>query len=122
MALARQIMQGGFSGGQARAVAGNIATAVSAAGTSITDATDLVASVNMVTTWAASAGVQLPAMDLGDEVEVINLGAGAGFVYPETASVQINALSAGTGFVLAPNTGVKVRKASATRCIGYLSA
>lgn len=122
MGLARQIMGGGFSAGQAKALAGSVASAVSAAGTVITDATDLTASINIVTTWAAGAGVQLPSMDVGDEVEVLNVGAGAGYVYPESATVQINGLPVGTGFVLSTSTGVKVRKVTTTRCIGYLSA
>ena len=42
MALALDIMKGGFSAGSAKAIGGQANTAVSAAGTAITDATDLV--------------------------------------------------------------------------------
>ena len=121
MARAKDVMGGGFSAGQALALAGTISSAVSAAGTTISDATDLTASINVITTCAAGAGVQLPSCDVGDEIEVLNLGAGAGYVYPYT-SEQINALSANKGFVLAPNTAVKLRKFTTTRWVGWLSA
>ena len=60
--------------------------------------------------------------EIGDEVEILNLGANAVTVYPPTSSARINALSAGAGFLLATNTAVKLRKFTATRWAGYLSA
>jgi len=121
MALAAQIMRGGFSAGQAKALNGAAASSVSAAGTTITDATDLTQSINVVTTAAASSGVQLPSCEIGDEVEIVNLGANALTVYPDTGS-QINALSANTGFTRATNTAVKLRRFTSTRWMGFLSA
>lgn len=122
MAIALDIMRGGFSSGQARAVGGQVQSAVSAAGTVIGDATDLTASINVVTTAAASSGVQLPNVQIGDSVEILNLGANAVTVYPDTTSGQINALSAGSGFSLATNTAVMLRKFTSTRWAGFLSA
>ena len=122
MATARDMMKGGLSSGQAKAINGQINSAVTAAGTTISDATDLVSSINVVTTAAASSGVQLPAVEIGDEVEILNLGANAVTVYPDGATSQINALSAGSGFLLATNTSVKCRKFTSTRWAGYLSA
>ena len=122
MAIAAQVMGGGFSQGQALAIGGSVRNSISAAGTVITDATDLTGSINVVTTWAANAGVQLPNAMIGDEVEVLNLGVGAGYVYPPASTAQINALPVGTGFILAPNTAVKVKKFTATRWVAYLSA
>jgi hypothetical protein len=122
MALAKDIMQGGFSAGSARAVNGNILTGISAAGTTISDATDLLASINVIGTATAGSGVQLPSMMLGDLVEVYNGGSGAMFVYPDQTTVAINQLSAGAGFLLAPNTGVMVRKLTSTSAVAYLSA
>ena len=78
--------------------------AVTAAGTTITTATDLTASINVVTTAAASSGVQLPQVQVGDSVEILNLGANPVTVYPDSASNRINALSTGSGFLLATNT------------------
>ena len=122
MAIALDIMRGGFSSGQARAVGGQVQSAVSAAGTTISTATDLTASINIVTTAAASSGVQLPNVQVGDSVEILNLGANAVTVYPDTSSNQINALSAGSGFLLATNTAVVLRKFTSTRWAGFLSA
>ena len=122
MALALDVVRGGFSPGQARAIGGQVQSAVTAAGTTITTATDLTASINVVTTAAASSGVQLPNTEIGDSVEILNLGANAVTVYPDTSSNRINALSAGSGFLLATNTSVWVRKFTSTRWMAYLSA
>ena len=122
MAMAADIMKGGTSAGQAIAFNGQISSAVTAAGTTISDAFDLTTSINVITTAGASSGVQLPSAMVGDEIEILNLGANAVTVYPDSSANRINALSAGTGFVLAPNTAVKCRKFTSTRWIGNLSA
>ena len=122
MATVVDIMKGGTSAGQARAINGQVNGTVSAAGTAISDATDLLASINVVTTAAASSGVQLQSGEIGDEVEILNLGANAVTVYPDSTSNRINQLSAGSGFTLPINTAVKLRKYTTARWIGYLSA
>jgi hypothetical protein len=122
MAMASDIMKGGTSAGQAMAINGQISPTVTAAGTTISDAFDLVASINVITTAAASSGVQLPSAMVGDEIEILNLGANSVTVYPDSSSARINALTAGAGFLLAPNTAVKCRKFTTTRWIGNLSA
>ena len=122
MATAIDIMRGGFSSGSAKAINGQIQPTVSAAGTAIASATRLTASINVVTTAAASSGVQLPNGEVGDEVEILNLGANQVTVYPDTTSSRINDLTAGSGFLLAVDTAVKVRKYTTTRWIAYLSA
>ena len=122
MATAIDLMKAGMSAGSAKAINGQVQSAISAAGTVITDATDLTASVNVVTTAAASSGVQLQNGEVGDSVHILNLGANAVTVYPDSASNQINALSAGAGFLLAANTAVTLKKFSALRWIGFLSA
>ena len=58
-ALARDIMGGGTSAGQAKAMNGRVANTISAAGTVIGDATALNATVNRLTTVASGAGVRL---------------------------------------------------------------
>ncbi len=122
MALASDIMKGGVSAFSAQAINGQVNSSVSAAGTLISDATDLIASINVVTTAAASSGVQLPSGMIGDEVEILNIGANPVTVYPDSTSGRINSLSAGSGFLLAANTSVKCRKFTATRWSAYLSA
>lgn len=123
MATARDIMKGGFSAGQAKAIGGQVNSGVSAAGTTISDATALVSSVNVVTTVAASSGVLLPNVEIGDEVEVFNnTSTNAVTVYPPTTSATINQLSAGVGAQLSPYTSCKFKKFTATAWTGYLSA
>lgn len=122
MALAFDIMKGGFSSGAAKAINGQVQSAVSAAGTSISDATDLTASINVVTTAAASSGVQLPRCEIGDGIEILNLGANAVMVYPDHTANQINNLTAGVGFPLGTNTSVWLRKFTSSRWMAYLSA
>ena len=122
MALALDIMKGGFSAGSAKAIGGQVQNTISAAGTVITDATDLIFSISIVTTAAAGSGVQIPNAEIGDSVHVLNLGANAVTVYPPSSSSQINALTAGAGFLLAINTAVTLRKFTSTRWMGFLSA
>ena len=121
MAIATDIMKAGVSAGMARGINGQVQSTVTAAGTTQGGAFDLTASINVITTAAASSGVQLPDSEIGDEVEILNLGANAVTVYPPSGA-RINALSANAGFLLATNTSVKVRKFTSTRWTGYLSA
>lgn len=121
-ALARDISRGGTSAGQAQAINGAVGTGISAAGTIITDATDLNATVNVVSTVASGSGVQLYSMQIGDEMEVYNAGANALKVYPDQSTVGINQLTVGVAMTLQINTGCKFRKVSSTQIIGFLSA
>lgn len=122
MAIASDIMKGGVPAFLARAIGGQVQSSVTAAGTTIGTAADLTASINVVTSAAASSGVQLPSVQIGDSVEILNLGANAVTVYPDSTSNRINALSTGTGFLLATNTAVVLRKFTSTRWAGFLSA
>lgn len=121
-ALARDITRGGISPGSAQAINGGVATALTAAGTTITDALDLNATVNVIGTCASGAGVQLYSMMIGDEMEVYNGGANQCLVYPDASTVAINQLSAGSAITLPINTGCKFRKVSSTKIIAFLSA
>ena len=120
MALASDIMKGGFSAGSALAINGQVNGSVAAAGTTIADATDLTASISVVA--SGTGGVQLFSAMIGDEQEILNISGSTITVYPDSTSSRINSLSAGTGFTLGNNTAVKCRKFTATRWIGNLSA
>lgn len=121
-ALARDICLGGTSAMSAQAINGRVATGLTAAGTVITDALDLNATVNLVSTVAANTGVQLYSAQVGDEMEVYNGGANALKVYPEASTSQINQLAAGSAHTLGTNTACKYRKVSATQWIAFMSA
>ena len=122
MALALNIMRGGFSAGQAKAINGSIASAVSAAGTTIATATDLVADINFVSTVGSSAGVQLASGELGDSQIVHNSGANPLSVYPPSATHGINQIPVGSAHILSVDTTCTYYIVSTTQIIGLLSA
>jgi hypothetical protein len=122
MALAVNVMRGGYSAGQAKALNGAIATGLTAAGTGLSDALALSADVNVIGTAAASTGVKLASCEKGDSQQIYNGGANAVKVYPNTSSEQINAIGAGNGFLLAPNTACFCVRTSATAWVAFLSA
>ena len=121
-ALAKDIVSGGTSAGSAQAMNGRVGTGLTAAGTVIGDALDLLATVNVITTVAAGSGAQLPSMMIGDQVEVYNNGANALKIYPDQTTVAINTVAAGGAVSLAINTGMMFRKTSATQIWAFLSA
>lgn len=121
MALANKVMGGGFSAGQAKALCGGVAGSVSAAGTTQGTATALTASVNYITTAAASSGVILPNCEIGDSVKVYNGGANTLTIYPPTSG-KINSASTNAGISLATNTMIELTKLTATQWGGILSA
>ncbi|MFL9670445.1 hypothetical protein WIX39_026180 [Variovorax sp. AB1(2024)] len=80
----------------AQAIVGEVANNLTAAGTTQANALKLSAVNNIVTTTAASTGVQLPATGTGDGITVANLGANALLVYPVTGgAIQTGAANAG---------------------------
>lgn len=95
---------------------------VSAAGTIITDATDLANPINNVTTAATGSGVQLYEAAIGASVVVRNGGNGSCLVYPPTASGTINELSAGVGWPLPARSVATFSKVTATVWIAELGA
>ena len=122
MAIARDIMGGGTSAGQAKAINGRVASAVSAAGTTLATATAINATVNFVSTVAASSGVRLHNGEIGDTIEIYNGGANTLTVYPHSSTGIINQIAAGGGQSLAQYTSCHYRRVTATRWIANLSA
>lgn len=121
MPLASEMMQGGMSAGQAKAANGAVNSAVTAAGATQGAATQLTASVSVVSTATENQGVILYNGEVSDEQEILNISGAQIIVYPPTSG-QINNLSANTGFALANNTAVRVKKFTSTRWMGFLSA
>lgn len=122
MALAKEVMGGGFSAGQAKALNGNIRTGISAAGTTQGTATSLTASTNLVATATSLQGVILPSCEVGDSVTVFNDNTGVTIVvYPDSSS-KINQLSTNTGMNLANNTSAEYFRVTSTRWVAQLSA
>lgn len=122
MGLAANIIRGGYSPGQAKALNGAIATGLTATGTVITDAFDMVADVNVFGTVAANTGAQLPSCELGDSLWVYNGGASTLKVYPDSSSAQINQIGAGAAMSLGTSTGCLYIRITTTRWLANLSA
>ena len=120
--LAVDISRGGVSAGTSQAINGQVQTGVSAAGSVITDATDLISTVSVVTTVSSGQGVQLPSMMKGDQVEVYNATTTALKVYPDQSTVAINQLAAGSAVTLNQYQGATFRKTSSTQIWANLSA
>lgn len=99
MGSVRSMMGAGLSGAAAQAIgAGSFATGISAAGSDNTDATQLVADFNVVTTVGSGEGVLLPDVEAGSDITVINGDTNALLVYPPSGG-QINDLTATTAGV-----------------------
>jgi hypothetical protein len=102
----------------------SVNAAVTAAGTTIADATQLVAKYNNVTTAAANTGVKLLLGRVGGTQTVRNAGANDLKVYPPTASEGINAEALGAAITLAAATdqAIVLTRVSATKFIGTITA
>jgi hypothetical protein len=96
MSIPSRLLGSGLSPLAAVNICGDVATALTATGTTNADALALSATINQVSTTAASTGVRLMSPESGSGVVVINSGANALLVYPSTGA-QINALTATTG-------------------------
>lgn len=96
MAIPSRLLGSGISPQASVNLCGDVATGLTATGTTNADALALSAVINNVTTTAASTGVKLPPFESGSAVFVANQGANALLVYPP-ASGQINALTVITG-------------------------
>lgn len=86
---------------------------ITAAGTVITDATDLVHEFNVITTAAASTGVQLPDWPIGSVVEVHNHGAQTVNVFPHSATGTIQSGGGGSAQTIAATKHGKFVRATA---------
>lgn len=95
MALSKDVMGGGFSAGQARALGGNYA-AVTATGSVITDAAALTASNCVVAGADGTKGVQLVG-NIGDSVTVFNNSGSTLKVWPGSSTEAIAVPGTGLG-------------------------
>lgn len=105
--------------GEVRYTTGSALTAV---GTIQSDALQLTASINQVTTAASGSGVKLYASPAAGSWQVVyNGGANPMKVYPQTGGA-INGLAANAGMILPVKTACKFYAATATAWVGILSA
>lgn len=96
--MRKDMVRNGLAVSAADSVNGDVKTGITAAGTTIADATQLTGDISVVTTTALNTGVKLPPNEVGDQFMVHNLGANPLLVYPALAAENINALAAAAGF------------------------
>ncbi len=102
MSRERRAVQMGMAPELARqALAFNIQTGVTSAGTALADAYAIVAEHTTIATAAASSGVRLPDWPIGTEIYVKNSGANTVNVYPHSATGTIEAGGAGAAQTIA---------------------
>lgn len=98
-----------------------VGAALTATGTGQSDALQLAAAINQVTTTASGTGVKLYASPAAGSWQLVyNGGANPLKVYPQT-SAAINQLAVNTGVALPINTAMMFFAASATAWIAILS-
>jgi hypothetical protein len=86
MAFPSRVQGAGQSGGATTAICGDVQAAVTAAGSSATDALSVSAVVVRSATTASGTGVKLPTVEVGAMMVVRNDGAEALTVYPQTGT------------------------------------
>lgn len=121
MALAREIMQGGFSAMSADSIQGGVNLTMTAAGTTQATATAINTSNVYVATAASGTGLILPSAQQGDWLVIYNGGANAVTVYPPVGA-KINSLTTNGGASLGTNTACIYFCFSATQWVCDLSA
>lgn len=122
MAFIQSLMAFGTQSAAAQAIVGDVADNLTAAGSTQGTALKLSAANNIVTTAAASTGVQLPPMAAGDSCEVTNLGANALLVYPLTGgAIQTGAANAGFS-VAVGKSAIFTARANPLNSVAVLSA
>lgn len=95
---------------------------ITAAGTTIADATALTSFVNVVSTTATSTGVKLPDVPVGQSVFVQNNGANALNLWPHSSTGTLNGGTAGAAVTIAAAAGNICVRSSSTNWLVYVLA
>ena len=96
MALAKEIMGGGLSAGQAQAIGGQ-GVSLAGTGTIQGDAAEIKSSIVIATGADGTVGIRLPAGQVGDEVWVFNNSASTLKVWPNVgAGITVTGTGLGT--------------------------
>lgn len=120
--LGYKVFGSGISGLSTQALCQDAKASISAAGTTQSDATELTNADNEITTVVSGSGVVLYSnATAGDTQSVFNAGSNPLKVYPPSGQ-RINGLPLNAHMYLGLNTGVILKKVSATRWFGVLSA
>lgn len=120
--LAYKVMGTGVNGFTVEAICLDVASSLTATGTTQADAYALTAATNAFATVAAGTGAVLSSEAVpGDSQLVFNGGANALKVYPPSGE-KLNALATDAAMTLAANTACQFTKLTSTVWTGILSA
>lgn len=87
MAMAKELMGGGFSAGQAKSIGGQYAAITAAgAGTDSSDATAINASMVVIAGADGTKGARLPACEVGDEIWLFNNAGSTCKLWPDSGA------------------------------------
>lgn len=115
MALVQRIMAAGTSSLAANNIVGDVSSSLTAAGTTKANSLALASAVNFLGTVGSSSGASLPAMNIGDSVEVYNGGANAALIYTTIGVADvITNQSANGGFTVSAQKGATFKKVTST--------
>jgi len=118
--LSSKVMGSGINGLSVQAICLDVASGLTATGTTQADAYALTAASNEFTTVASGTGAVLPSASPGDSVLVYNGGANPLRIYPQTGE-QLNGQPTNAPHLLSVNTAVEFTKLTSTRWVGNLS-
>jgi hypothetical protein len=99
---------------QAQKLGVNIATGLTAAGTTIADALPLTSKLNVLGTVGSGTGAQLPTVEAGEVVTVKNAGANTLKLYPSGADQKLNGGSDGAAVDVAATETAVCQRLSGT--------
>lgn len=120
--LAYKVMGAGVNGFAVEAICLDVASGLTATGTTQADAYSLTAATNAFTTVASGTGAVLSSDATGGDSQLVyNGGANALKVYPPSGQ-KMNALATDAAMTLAVNTACDFRKLTSTVWTGILSA
>lgn len=86
MAIPSRVLAAGNAPLSTEVICGDVASGLTATGSTAADALQLSAVVSVVATTASSTGVKLPPAEAGAQIVVFNNGANSLTVYPQTGS------------------------------------
>lgn len=122
MPLLKNLIGTGIVPGQAESIMGKVSSALTATGSSQTDALLLPSTICEFTTVASSTGARIPAnLDPSDKIFIYNGGANTLSVYPPTGELIQNG-AANAAFSVAANKAVLLVKRASTKWMAILSA
>lgn len=115
MPIVNRLLGSGLAPLAASNIAGDNSAALTAAGTTKATALQLSAQSNYISICSSGKGVALPALNLGDDVEVCNNGANNLLVYTtQGVADTITTLSANGGYTLSVQKSALFMKMTST--------